>query len=447
MQHVHKLGKPRRWRTLFIFVALIAALSGAIAPASASSHPYLSTHYSTLSAPRPTAADMPIPPSAAVSAGKYRYFSQTAHFLRGVFLTFWESHGATPVLGLPLTEALDEDGMVVQYLERVRLEWHPDVSDDPRRQVLLTRLGAIMTGARGLLFDRLESGQDTPTSVFFTQTGHNLSNAFLRYWQTHGGLAVFGYPISEEVAEPSQADGKTYTVQYFERNRFEWHPENPSAFNVQIGLLGVEYARMVGLNPLARVLLAAPVDVADQDLSGSPELAELVEADLLPAMQKLARSPQFRWVPAVIIQNNVPVEFADIGEEGVAGATITTRSRTRPYLVVVAEAERGESTEAIASILAHEATHVYDIVTGVTPARLSCSVEEELRAYMNGLASWVLLKGDDALDQRYDPGSLEAAINRSVRGFNDGKTSLDFDFNPQEGRKFLRALYGADCGK
>jgi hypothetical protein len=258
---------------------------------------------------------------------------------------------------------------------------------------------------------------------------------------------VFGYPISEEITERNPADGKTYTVQYFERNRFEWHPENPPTYNVQIGLLGVEYARMVGLNPLARTLLPVPVEESDQDLSDTPQLADLVEADLLPAMQLLGHTPQFRWVPALIIQNNVPVEFAEIDEEGVAGATITTRSRTRPYLVVVAESERGESDEALASILAHEATHVYDIIAGVTPTRVRCSIEEELRAYMNGLSAWVLLGGSDALDRTYDPGSLEAAINRSVKDFNDRKPALDFDFDPQEGRAFLRDLYGPDCGK
>src|SRR5439155_14505722 len=136
-------------------------------------------------------------------------------------------------------------------------------------------------------------------------------------------------------------DGRTYTVQYFERNRFEWHPENPAAFNVQIGLLGVEYVRASELNPLARVLLFAP-ERNDADMSDSPQLAQLVDPDLLPAMQALGRTRQFRWVLAVIIQNNIPVEFADVGEEGVAGALITTRSRVHPYNIVIPESERGE---------------------------------------------------------------------------------------------------------
>ena len=79
---------------------------------------------------------------------------------------------------------------------------------------------------------------------------HNLSGAFYQYWQTHGGLAIFGYPISEEFQEVSHTDGKTYTVQYFQRNRFELHPEfagTPS--EVLLGLLGVDIVRARGWLP------------------------------------------------------------------------------------------------------------------------------------------------------------------------------------------------------
>jgi hypothetical protein len=54
-------------------------------------------------------------------------------------------------------------------------------------------------------------------------------------------LASFGYPISEELREVNQADGKTYTVQYFERARLEYHPENAGTpYVVQLGLMGLE---------------------------------------------------------------------------------------------------------------------------------------------------------------------------------------------------------------
>ena len=389
--------------------------------------------------------DYPVPATPAVGQGNFRYFPQTGHFLRGIFFSFWETHGATDVLGLPITEALNEDGLVVQYLERVRLEWHPDISPDPLRQVLLTRLGAILTEDQGRFFERLTLGNSTPTSHFFPETGHNLANAFLTFWQRNGGLAVYGYPISEEIVEVNAADGNHYTVQYFERNRFEWHPERPASNNVQLGLLGVEYARLTGLNPMSRVLLPAALDGADQDQSDSPRLADLVEAELLPAVQALGRTVQFKWVPSVIIQNRVYVEFAEIDEEGVGGAFISTRSRSRPYVIIVPDTERDASVESLASVLAHEATHAYDAVTGALSAGSGCSIEAETRAYMNGLAAWIVLNGDEALSETYPSGSFEASVNRSLKGFNAGKAQLEFDFNLQRGKQYLRGLYGDDC--
>lgn len=441
----HSARAPHNRRGLLAALALIAAFSTSWSQAIAA--PSLRPQASVPLAERVLGpVDYPVPASPTVGQGRFRYFPQTGHFLRGVFFDFWERHGATPVLGLPITEALNEDGLVVQYLERVRLEWHPEISSDPRRQVLLTRLGAILTEGEGRVFERLPFGSITPTSHFFPETGHNLSNAFLTFWQRNGGLAVYGYPISEEIVEVNAADGNRYTVQYFERNRFEWHPERSASNNVQLGLLGVEYARLTGLNPMSRLLLPAALDGADEDLSDSPRLADLVEEELLPAVQALGRTAQFKWVPSVIIQNRVYVEFADIEEQGVGGAFITTRSRSRPYVIIVPEAERDAPLQALASVLAHEATHAYDVVTGALIPRSGCSIEAETRAYMNGLAAWIVLNGDDALSQTYPSGSFEASVNRSLRGFNAGKTQLEFDFNLQRGKQYLRGLYGEDCG-
>ncbi len=76
--------------------------------------------------------------------------------------------------------------------------------------------------------------------LYFRPTGHSLGGQFLQYWQAHGGLPVFGYPLTEEFTEKSQTDGKPYKVQYFERNRFEYHPESAPPNDIQLGLLGVQ---------------------------------------------------------------------------------------------------------------------------------------------------------------------------------------------------------------
>jgi DMSO/TMAO reductase YedYZ molybdopterin-dependent catalytic subunit len=74
----------------------------------------------------------------------------------------------------------------------------------------------------------------------FPETGRTLTGAFLAFWEQHGGLAIFGYPLTEEFDETSLVDGQTYRVQYFERQRFELHPENAEPYQVLLGLLGIE---------------------------------------------------------------------------------------------------------------------------------------------------------------------------------------------------------------
>jgi hypothetical protein len=72
----------------------------------------------------------------------------------------------------------------------------------------------------------------------FSVTGKAVCGKFLTYWNDHGGLSQQGYPISAEMQEVSEVDGKTYTVQYFERAVFESHPENRAPHDVLLMLLG-----------------------------------------------------------------------------------------------------------------------------------------------------------------------------------------------------------------
>jgi hypothetical protein len=55
--------------------------------------------------------------------------------------------------------------------------------------------------------------------------------------ETYGGLPINGYPIGDERAEVLE-DGKAYTVQYFERARMEYHPENDDPHRVLLGQFG-----------------------------------------------------------------------------------------------------------------------------------------------------------------------------------------------------------------
>lgn len=71
-----------------------------------------------------------------------------------------------------------------------------------------------------------------------------ISDRFLDFWWENGGLPVFGYPLTP-VFQQQTPEG-TFEVQYFERQRFEYHPEQAPPFDVQLGRLGDELLRKQG---------------------------------------------------------------------------------------------------------------------------------------------------------------------------------------------------------
>jgi hypothetical protein len=87
--------------------------------------------------------------------------------------------------------------------------------------------------------DPVAGEQLDPAADAASPTGFKPSGRFANYWQTKGGLPLFGYAISSEKLEKSATDGKTYIVQWFERARFEYHPEYAGTnAEVLLGLLG-----------------------------------------------------------------------------------------------------------------------------------------------------------------------------------------------------------------
>ena len=123
-----------------------------------------------------------------------------------------------------------------------------DPSNLPR-PALLVGVGilvgmAMMLG--GGAYNTMAQGTNAPGAMqavqtgcqTFSQTGYKVCGRFLAYWNEHGGLAQQGYPLSEEFTETSQLNGRPYTVQYFERAVFEYHPENQAPNDVLLSQLG-----------------------------------------------------------------------------------------------------------------------------------------------------------------------------------------------------------------
>lgn len=154
-----------------------------------------------------------------------RYFAETGQVLRGAFKRFWESHNGAALFGPPISpELATSDGRLIQYCVNARLELHHDGT------VTLGLLGIELRGHP----DPAVTDPHQPGVLYFPETGHTLSGIFRTFWEQNGGLAIFGFPISEQIREGD------HWVQYFERARFE-RPVGPeSTATVTLAPLGAE---------------------------------------------------------------------------------------------------------------------------------------------------------------------------------------------------------------
>jgi hypothetical protein len=69
----------------------------------------------------------------------HHYFPETQHTVSYAFLDYYRDNGGLDVFGYPLSEFRYENGRVVQYFQRARMEWHPEASVGS--QVFLANLG------------------------------------------------------------------------------------------------------------------------------------------------------------------------------------------------------------------------------------------------------------------------------------------------------------------
>jgi hypothetical protein len=167
------------------------------------------------------------------------YFPETGHWVKGDFLTAYASvSNPSLIFGNPITGEFqtqtvpNHSNLTVQYFQRSRFEYHPENPEELR--VILTNLGE-------LLYELEQPGvavavpTNFPSCRYFNETDHHVCYAFLDFFDAYGGIAQFGYPISEIEIRDRRL------VQYFQRARFEWHPELPSGQRVKLTDLGDLY--------------------------------------------------------------------------------------------------------------------------------------------------------------------------------------------------------------
>jgi len=199
------------------------------------------------------------PGLARAQSTDVRYFPETGHSVKGLFLQFYKA-AKDPLLyyGYPITEQMvSKDGKAVQYFQRARFELTSNQS------IQLTPLGSLTYKPSG------PWTINNPNACEAYPTGYSVCLGFLEFYKSNGGSKQFGNPIS-----PFDSSDNLI-VQYFENTRFEWRGDRQS---VVISDLGRIYFDQLKEDP-ARL---KPIDQPDATIN--PVLSMKVHAFVLKAV-------------------------------------------------------------------------------------------------------------------------------------------------------------------
>lgn len=361
---------------------------------------------------------LPARPAGADTASERWCPPETGVCAEGAFYDFWRANGGLEILGYPIDQPRRRpDGLIVQYYERAIMEWHPENGAD--YQVLLTRLGAALA-------DGNPHGDRPPVlcdadCALLSQTGHTVRGPFLEYWTRHGGLPVYGFPLTEEYRERNAADGQAYTVQYFERNRFEHHPEHAGTrYEVLLGRLGAEALAARGDEVHSWAVVRTPVYATDRRAAMVATATVLVEG-----------VPEARYLTATLAGGGVTWHFDGDLPADVLGVYSFRANAIRYHPILLAM-----DPHALAAVLAHEGQHAHDFLTYGPPRSRGECLTLEYRGFLAEAALWESWWGPRGKpDPANDFERAENAILDDIRE-NGGR----------ETQRFITAAYAGACG-
>ena len=171
------------------------------------------------------------------------YIPETGQTIDGVFLDFWRATNGLANYGYPITpEFTMATGIIAQYYGYARFEYWPDAPDgqvvrlgnvgEDLRPKNLPRNAVAATGGSGVGTANAEVAQisrawaplpskertrkNSATYVYVPATKHSVANGFKTWWESTGGVAYLGNPLTEEY----RLQGTTYQV--FERGQLAW---------------------------------------------------------------------------------------------------------------------------------------------------------------------------------------------------------------------------------
>jgi hypothetical protein len=222
------------------------------------------------------------------------FFPETGHTVAGEFLTAYQGvQDPLFIYGPPITDAFQDtsSNLTVQYFQKARLVLDPGAPEALR--IHRTPLGALLfTPGTQVSYSPSLSG-----CRYFQETDHKVCYSFLDFFNKYGGIAQFGYPISDfELLEG-------HVVQFFQLARFEWHPEDSEGERVVLGDLGTEYFEANGEDPA--LLQPSPT-------SNLPQTIISLEVDAFVEKAVISAGEDQALYVIVLDQNHEPVRNAQV---------------------------------------------------------------------------------------------------------------------------------------
>ncbi|HHX65944.1 MAG TPA: hypothetical protein GX702_13765 [Chloroflexi bacterium] len=219
--------------------------------------------------PRPVDAAWGVPGALVpmMPTPQEAWVAPTGYAVSGPWLEFYRAHGGEDYFGYPRSPVVvdpDDPEQVVQYFQRVVLEWHPDNPPAYRIQRRLLSMELMSPEPAPAVQPAEANSRDY---WYFPKgergLGHAVTNrapdgtwiGFKDYFDRYGREDAFGYPMEPPTRRVGE-DGVERWTQRFQAAFFEYHPEfdrdglKPGTgipwrnWRVQLRLLGDEYLRV-----------------------------------------------------------------------------------------------------------------------------------------------------------------------------------------------------------
>jgi len=360
--------------------------------------------------------------ASAQSQIETRYFPETGQSVSGRFLEYWTQNGGLMQQGYPISTLLEEQSPIdgktydVQYFERAVFELHPE--NQAPNDVLLSLLGVLANrqkypdGAPGQI------PNNDPGSVLFKETGKRVGGSFLVYFNEHGGVRQQGLPITDEFQEKSTLDGKTRTVQYFERAVFEWNPSNEPPYNVLLSQLGTFTYKAKQTPPPPKGPVLEPVVPAPADANKS-QIGPVASSDYLIWSEGYPYGPRERG-------NFTDLDIYAIDVHTNKVITVTTASQDQTHATIDGSLVAWRNESAGCAECTPAGLYAKDLATGATYdiVRATADASQGYVAVAGRNVAWVEYAGNKNSIKVKNVDTSNTIVVKSLVGSSTGFTGL-----------------------